>query len=335
MKKLLFYMLTALGSMPAAAQNNATYLKYIETYKEMAIDQMRRHNVPASITLAQGILESAAGQSYLATAANNHFGIKTGSTWSGPWVTKDDDSSQEKFRKYSSPEESYEDHSLFLHKQRYAALFDLDPTDYRGWAYGLKAASYATNPKYPSLLIELIEDYNLAQYDYTDRQTGNSHNTLGTVLVNNVPLATDGDGILTYVTEDYDPEYGYTSSTNNKHYRTITHVPHICNDVVFVVANEGDSYESIAYEMGIDPAKVRKYNEVSTFHTTKKGDIVYLHPKKNHVAYRIRGAFHKIERGESMHSISQRYGIKLNNLYRWNNLHGTYQATVGDLLRLY
>lgn len=333
MKRLLFYMLAALGTVPAAAQNNSTYLKYIETYKEMAIDQMRRHQVPASITLAQGILESAAGQSYLATAANNHFGIKTGATWNGPWVTKDDDSSQEKFRKYTSPEESYEDHSLFLHKQRYASLFDLDPTDYRGWAYGLKAANYATNPKYPTLLINLIEDYNLAQYDHINGYASNNQSTTGTVLVNNIALPTDGEGILTYVVDE--DETTYTTASRTKQYRTITHAPHICNELVYVIARDGDTYESIAYEMSMDPAKIRKYNEVSTLHTLHKGDIVYLHAKRNHVAPRIRGAFHKIAAGESMHSISQRYGIKLNNLYLWNDLHGTYQATAGDLLRLY
>lgn len=333
MKKLLFYMLAALGSMPTAAQNNAANLKYIETYKEMAIDQMHRHNVPASITLAQGILESAAGQSYLATEANNHFGIKTGSTWSGPWVTKDDDSKQEKFRKYSSPEESFEDHSLFLHKQRYASLFNLDPTDYRGWAYGLKAANYATNPKYPSLLISLIEDYNLAQYDYLDGNVGNTQDGTSIVWVNNIALTSDGEGILTNTTEN--GEAKYVSTSKGKKYYVITHAPHICNDIVYVLAHENDTYESIAYEMGIAPEKVRKYNEVSSQHTLNKGDIVYLHAKKNHVAYRIRGAYHKIEQGDSMHSIAQRYGIKLTNLYRWNNLQGTYQAKVGDLLRLY
>lgn len=327
-------MFAVLGAMPVAAQNNADYLKYIETYKEMAIDQMRRHNVPASITLAQGILESAAGKSFLATAANNHFGIKTGASWGGPWVTKDDDGVQEKFRKYTSPEESFEDHSLFLHKQRYAALFNLAPTDYRGWAYGLKEANYATNPKYPALLIGLIEDYNLSQYDYAERQISSIWDTSGTVYVNNVPLATDGDGILTYVAGEN--EYAYTTRpTCDKRYHYITHMPHICNDVMYVLADEGDTYESISYEMDIDPIKIRKYNEVDCTHTLKKGEVVYLHPKKSHVAYRIRGAFHKIECGESMHSISQRYGIKLRNLYRWNNLHSSYQATVGDLLRLY
>lgn len=333
MKKILLYMLLAIGAMPADAQNNPVYLSYIETYKDMAIDQMRRHKVPASITLAQGILESAAGQSYLAVVANNHFGIKTGSTWDGPWVTKDDDSKQEKFRKYNSPEESYEDHSLFLHKQRYAALFNLDPTDYRSWAYGLKAANYATNPKYPALLISLIEDYDLSQYDYADGKSHSNATASGTVFVNNIALPTDGEGILTYVTEEFEESHSRTNTESRT--ITITHTPRLCNDVPYVIAREGETFESIAYEMGLDPVKVRFYNEVTPLQKLHKNDIVYLHAKKNHVAPRIRGAYHKIEVGESMHSISQRYGIKLNNLYRWNNLHGTYQAKVGNLLRLY
>ena len=141
------------------------YLNYIERYKGMAIDQMLRYKIPASITLAQGLLESGAGTSTWARKANNHFGIKCGRAWKGPYVLQDDDERNEKFRKYRSVEESYEDHSRFLQQARYSSLFDLSPKDYKGWARGLKRCGYATNPRYASLLIDLIERYDLDQYD--------------------------------------------------------------------------------------------------------------------------------------------------------------------------
>lgn len=322
MKRILLYLLLAVAALPSSAQKNATFLAYIDTYKDMAIDQMRRHNIPASITLAQGILESAAGQSYLATTANNHFGIKTGASWTGPWVTKDDDKAQEKFRKYATVAESFEDHSRFLHKQRYAKLFDLDPTDYKGWAYGLKEANYATNPKYPTLLINLIEDYELAQYDHQP--------SVAMVQVNNVPMPA---GNVDFGIADMETQTEHSYATNHGQH-VITHSTRLCNDVAYVVAREGDSYESIAYEFYMNPDKLRKYNETAPYYQLKAGDLVYLHSKKNHVAPRIRGAFHKVQNGESIHSISQRYGIKMSRLYRWNMLPANFRTNVGDLLLL-
>jgi flagellum-specific peptidoglycan hydrolase FlgJ len=139
---------------------------YIQDFKETAKDNMRRHGIPASIILAQGILESGAGKGTLCISANNHFGIKCHSDWTGEKVYHDDDSEQECFRKYKDPAGSYDDHSLFLTtRSRYASLFKLDKDDYEGWAHGLKAAGYATDPKYPAKLIGLIENYDLAQYD--------------------------------------------------------------------------------------------------------------------------------------------------------------------------
>ena len=145
------------------------YLNYIERYKGMAVDQMLRYKIPASITLAQGLLESGAGTSTLARKANNHFGIKCGRAWKGPYILQDDDARNEKFRKYRSVEESYEDHSRFLQQARYSSLFELSPKDYKGWARGLKRCGYATNPRYASLLIDLIERYDLDQYDIISR----------------------------------------------------------------------------------------------------------------------------------------------------------------------
>lgn len=172
-------------SVVKASNRNATYRKpvvkvfkkddeipakytaeqYIERFRDIAIEEMKKNGIPASITLAQGLLESASGNSTLAREANNHFGIKCTSAWSGPTMLKDDDAKDECFRVYSSPEESYRDHSEFLKRKHYAFLFELDRNDYTGWAKGLKQAGYATNPKYPELLINLIERYHLDQYD--------------------------------------------------------------------------------------------------------------------------------------------------------------------------
>lgn len=306
MKRLLIYIFITIAALPAAAQQNSIFLNYIENYKTMAIEQMQRHRVPASITLAQGILESAAGQSYLATAANNHFGIKVGTAWTGPWVKKDDDAAQEMFRKYDSPAESYEDHSLFLKKARYAKLFDLDITDYKGWAHGLKAAGYATNPQYPQLLIKLIEDYNLTQYDRASIKADKKQD----------------DGFSEFTKTD----------APAKHNILHRHTPRINNDLAYVLALSGDSYETIAMEYNLDPDKLRSYNEVGDYHVLHEGDIVYLAPKKAHVGQSIRGKYHRVSAGESIHYISQLYGVKFKKIYEWNNLPASASPQVGDLL---
>jgi flagellum-specific peptidoglycan hydrolase FlgJ len=148
-----------------AAYKSYTSLEYIERFKGIAIQEMNTYGIPASITLAQGLFESGSGNSDLAKIANNHFGIKCGSTWTGESYYKDDDNENDCFRVYANPEESFRDHSEFLKKKNYARLFELDKNDFKGWAYGLKAAGYATNPKYPQLLLNIIQKYNLDQYD--------------------------------------------------------------------------------------------------------------------------------------------------------------------------
>jgi flagellum-specific peptidoglycan hydrolase FlgJ len=154
----------------SAAKNGVTYTtytsdSYILRFKAIAIQEMNTYGIPASITLAQGLFESASGNSDLARVANNHFGVKCGNGWTGKSYYKNDDQENDCFRVYSNPEESYRDHSNFLRKKNYAALFELDKNDYKGWAYGLKKAGYATNPNYPTLIINVIEKYHLDQYD--------------------------------------------------------------------------------------------------------------------------------------------------------------------------
>lgn len=142
---------------------------YIDRYKSIAIDEMNKYGIPASIKLAQALLESGNGNSFLAQQANNHFGIKCGGNWNGKSVTRPDDNINDCFRVYNNAEQSFRDHSTFLLRKRYEKLFSLKKNDYRGWARGLKDAGYATNPRYPELLIELIERYALYQYDSGER----------------------------------------------------------------------------------------------------------------------------------------------------------------------
>lgn len=166
---------------------NYTVLNYISRFKDIAITEMNKYGIPASITMAQAILESGTGNSDLAKYANNHFGIKCTSDWKGKGYYKDDDKSDECFRVYTNPEESFKDHSEFLKRKRYAFLFDLDKDDYKGWANGLKQAGYATNPKYPDLLISLIERYDLHQLD--DLNSGPFVNSKNNTVNNSTPSA--------------------------------------------------------------------------------------------------------------------------------------------------
>ncbi len=267
------------------------YERYIAQYKDMAIEQMQRYGIPASITLAQGLLESGAGRSELATKANNHFGIKCGGDWRGKYMLKDDDARNEKFRVYRSAAESYEDHSRFLSgRERYASLFKLSITDYKGWAHGLKRAGYATNPRYAHNLIDIIERYNLDRYD---RKPGKRS-------------AAEG----------------------------VKHEVRMCNDNYYIIARRGDTFKSLSKEMGVRARKLRKYNEVGRSYVPEEGDIVYLEKKRKRADRSLRGKVHVVENGESIHKIAQKYGIRMQTLYKKNRLPEDYSAKVGDKLRI-
>lgn len=281
---------------------NSQYLRYIDKYKEMAVDQMLRYKIPASITLAQGLLESGAGTSTLAREANNHFGIKCGGSWKGPYVLRDDDARNEKFRKYRSVAESYEDHSLFLKQPRYSSLFKLSPRNYKGWAHGLKRCGYATNPKYGSLLIDLIERYDLSQYDKW-KSVKSSFNY--------------SDNELSYDEGVYPAHLVYR---NNNNY--------------YVIAKAGDTFDMLAAETGVSARNIRKYNELPKGYVIKSGDVLYLERKRKYASDIYKGRPHIVKPGESMYSISQRYGIRLESLYKMNNLPDDYSARVNDVLRI-
>lgn len=278
--------------------------RYIENYKDMAIDQMHRYRIPASITLGQGLLESGAGKSRLATEAHNHFGIKVGTNWTGPYIVMADDRPDDRFRKYRSDDESFEDHSRFLvNGQRYRSLFNLKITDYKGWAHGLKKAGYATNPRYAEMLIGVIERFNLQQFDsYT---SGRYHARRRTVA-------------QTQAESDF---FRY-------------HIVYRVNKNYMIIANSGDTWESVARETGVSVRKLLKYNERPKGSTLRTGDIVYLEKKSKKADKVYKGVPHVVQPGESLYDIAQRYGIRLKYLYTLNALPADYTPQVGDLIWL-
>ena len=270
-------------------QDNA-YVAYINQYKDIAIEQMNKYHIPASITLAQGLLESGAGQSELAQKSNNHFGIKCHSSWEGKRTYHDDDAAGECFRVYKNVRDSYEDHSMFLATgSRYAFLFKFGQTDYENWARGLKRAGYATSPTYADKLIEIIERYDLDRFDRP--QSGNKTKYLG------------------------------------------PHTPYIANDIVYIVARQGDTMLSIAEEFGISKRKLIAYNDRYRGYVPVKGDIVYLGRK--HWKAQKPNTQHTVKDGESLHMISQQYGVRLKRLYKMNDgTPDTYSPMKGDVVRL-
>lgn len=294
------YMLLFAAAVSAQSRRNSAYQQYIDQYKDLAIEQMKRYKVPASITLAQGLLESGAGLSELARKGNNHFGIKC-HTWSGPAVYFDDDAANECFRSYSSVRDSYEDHSRFLASgRRYRSLFSLSPTDYKGWARGLKAAGYATNPKYADRLISIIQLYGLDQYDKA---------------------------------KSYDRFYAKHSSDRPVGGAAL-HLIYKFNENYYVKARQGDTFASIAAETGISRRRLAKYNERDKNDILAEGDIVYLKKKRRKAPKEYKGRLHYVRQGQSMYTISQLYGIRLKYLYKLNRLTPDYQIKVGDSLRV-
>lgn len=259
------------AAMPALCASN--YEEYIDRYWELAVEHQQEYGIPASITLAQGLLESAAGKSTLASEGNNHFGIKCHKEWKGKTMLRNDDAPDECFRVYKTPEESYRDHSLFLRRTRYQKLFDLDVTDYQGWAKGLRECGYATDPNYAARLITIIERYSLYSYD------------------------TDA-GTLTEETVAFIREH-----------LAKTHPVRKSRGLHYVVAMPGDTYSSIAKELGMNKKKLMRYNDVNKDREIKAWEEVYLVEKLDEAPEGIEKV--TIGEGESMHSVAQRYGVKL------------------------
>ncbi|WP_020569357.1 glucosaminidase domain-containing protein [Neolewinella persica] len=282
--------------------------EYIKRYKEVAMREMERTGVPASIKLAQGLLESDSGKSRLARSANNHFGIKCGSQWNGDTYFKEDDDYNEQgrlvkscFRQYRNAEASFVAHSEFLRDPaksfRYGFLFRLDPVDYKAWAEGLRRSGYATNPDYPKLLISLIERYNLNQYD----QSSVVVETPEVVLE---PIAELQRGIL----------------------RT--------NDVSYFVNDAPISVQDIARQVDVSVSRLLDYNEglLQQNQNVDSGDRVYLQKKRN--AYRGYEKYHVVEEGENLYDIAQRYALKLEKLAKRNRLRENSDPATGERIKL-
>lgn len=298
MKRPLFtliLLISALGAASAQLKKNKAYTDYFNQWAEVAMQQMIQYRIPASITLAQGVLESGAGKSELALRANNHFGIKCNG-WTGRRSYHDDDERGECFRAYDNAYQSYVDHSVFLStSQRYRRLFDLKRTDYKGWAKGLKACGYATSPTYATKLIEIIETYQLHEYDIGKEFTKRED-----------VLMQQGDVRHIY--------------TFNKNY--------------YIRARRGDTFRRIADDMDISYRKLARYNERNKNDVLAEGEIIWLQKKAKKAPKAFKNKPHRVEPGESMYTISQRYGIRVKYLYKMNDLGPDYVIRPGDLLRV-
>lgn len=303
------------------AQNNPAVIDYINTYKQLAIEEMLRTGVPASITLAQGIHETEAGRSDLVLRSNNHFGIKCKTGWSGGKVYHDDDARGECFRSYTSASESYVDHSNFLKNgSRYAFLFELDPTDYKGWAYGLKKAGYATNIKYSQILIKYIEDYNLQQYSLI---------ALGKLTPDQEILAGNGSKPVTDVVAIsnpgpnipeqpalVEPSYPQGEFTINR------------TRVIYAAA--GTSLLALAEKYDISIGRLLDFNEMEEEDVLIQGQLIFLQRKRRTGS----NPYHIVEPGETMYIISQREGVRLEALETLNGLTKGQQPAIGEKIYL-
>ncbi len=286
------------GLVMAQSSDRMTRSEYFETYKNMAIHEMQRSGVPASITLAQGALESGDGNSSLAKRANNHFGIKCHNDWTGKKVYQDDDAKNECFRKYASVEDSYRDHSDYLRaKSRYAFLFELEITDYKGWAKGLKKAGYATSSTYADKLIDIIEEFDLYNYDRNSEKGRAVHSRP------NPPRNTSPS-------------------------RSVLER----NRVKYIIATAGDTYESLTDEFGKMSWEIPGYNDIAKPDSLVAGQVIYLQPKRNKAE--LGKNTHTVKEGETMYTISQLYAVRLPRLYLMNDMNPGTRPSVGTVLQL-
>ncbi len=298
MQKLFLFIVLLFNLVLASAQDMSAQ-QYIDAYKDIAISEMVRSGVPASITIAQGLLETENGNSDLVKKSNNHFGIKCKSSWDGERVYHDDDASGECFRKYNTAEESYKDHSDFLKgRSHYAFLFKLDPTNYKGWAYGLKKAGYATNPRYPQMLIKSIEDFNLNQYS------------------------------LAALTKMDSGQLSAQEKANVDSSAALSNTKSI-NGVKAVFALKGTSLLAIAIKNNISLASLLEYNGLKNDGMLDQDGWILLEDKKNKLLvdrfFPNRHAknnthIHEVKPKEGLYSISKKYSVSVKDLKEWNNL---------------
>lgn len=310
MKKLIYVITAIILSSNLFAQRISPD-EYIHTYCSMAVAEMKRSGIPASVTLAQGILETECGNSDLVKKSNNHFGIKCKSTWTGESVSHTDDAPNECFRKYNNPADSYKDHSDYLKTSpRYAALFQLAPSDYKGWAYGLKRAGYATNPQYPQIVISNIEKYNLQQYDNLTEQDFDN------LAVNK--LLSAQKPVVQNITVDI------TAIENS------IKLKNKINGLKALMAPKGTSLLVIASKANIDLGKLLEFNDLSTDGLINDEQVIYLEKKPK----QGNRDFYIVLQIETLYDISQNNAIQLKYLLELNNMDENQTVQKGTKIKL-
>ena len=301
-------------------------LDYIDKYKEIAMTEMVDYKIPASITLAQGILESGNGNSELSKKSNNHFGIKCHKNWTGKRTYHDDDAKGECFRVYDSPADSYRDHSKFLaNGQRYAFLFELKITDYKAWAKGLKQAGYATLPTYANVLIKLIENYDLTQYDQLVVKGDFKKETKEKSQKSKEKSQKTKENNIIY-TPFKITEAEVVGKTSDERYIREN------NRVKFIYAKEGETIYDLADMFGIYDYQITKYNNLGKRKILKDNEIIYIEPKRNKSQRKYK--YHTIQKGETLSHVSRLYAVKLKSLYKMNAMDENTILHVGDNIRL-
>lgn len=320
LRKLFILVCLIATSAMAKAQQNEVIQKYIDEYKVLAIEEMQRTGVPAAIKLAQGIHETLAGTSPLVLKSNNHFGIKCKSNWTGESVSHDDDARGECFRKYPSADDSYRDHSNFLKaNQRYAFLFELEPTDYRGWAHGLKKAGYATNPRYPAVIIKLVEEYQLQDYSLialgkiSDNDTRFTKTDAATTPESVPPAPAPEDTDEAAISQPSYPENQFE-----------------INETKVVFVKKGTPYLTVAKQYNVSLSRIFEFNDMKPCEMAASDQLVYLQRKRK-VG---KADFHIVRPGESLHDIAQAEAIRLEALQQYNWLDRDMQPAVGERLSL-
>ena len=309
MKKMFIAIVLLLGLLGLSAKDDTPQERYVKKYADMAVKEMVRSGVPASITLAQGMLESGSGMSKLATQGNNHFGIKCHKGWEGKSMRVDDDAPNECFRVYSSVADSYKDHSDFLrYRDRYKFLFDLERTDYKGWAYGLKKAGYATDPGYPAKLIKYIEEYKLYKYD-----------VLSKVEEKEVPLSPLVIEAPKMAREEF--HFPLTRELFSK------------NGVPFVYSLEGETYRSIAKYYHLFLQEILRFNDLRKDEELLPGTVVYLSFKENHTQPGL-DKYIIEQDGEDFHAICQRFAVKEKAILKLNGWKKAPFLAEGDEIKL-
>ena len=360
MRRLLLiiftFFLPAFAADVCASADKTPQEAYIDKYAAAAVREMYRSGVPASITLAQGLLESRYGLSELATRGNNHFGIKC-HDWTGRKMYHDDDAKGECFRVYGSAEESFRDHSDFLrYRDRYKFLLDYSVTDYKSWAYGLKKAGYATDPSYPSKLIKLIEDYHLYDYDRmgpgdvtpaNDAASGDSSRKearkerrrdkkSANVREETVAVGQSAHEIRPQIPDSPSEMEGprkVTAGKGEKFSFAMTRPVYTVNGVKFIYASAGETYGSIADKYNLFRKEILKFNDVSSDTALQAGEMVYIEAKKTRTEKGL-DKYISDEGGETMRDLSQRFGLKLKSLCKMNSLPSGFVTRPGDELRL-